>query len=71
MFYCINTCVFLSYRIFEVLHPVVVLALVGVVVFFISIAGQPIDDVMPFLVIFVMLAFPMLIISLCINIYGF
>ena len=53
------------------LHPVVVLALAGVVVFFIGIAGQPIGDVMPFLVIFVMLALPMLIISLCINIYGF
>lgn len=53
------------------LHPVVVLALVGVVGFFISLADQPIGDAMPYLVVFVMLALPMLIISLCINIHGF
>ncbi|PWA36941.1 hypothetical protein CTI12_AA590050 [Artemisia annua] len=58
------------WRVFDVLHPVVVLALVGVVVFFISLAGQPIGFSMPYLVIFVTIALPMLVISLCINVRG-
>lgn len=59
------------YRVFKILHPVVILALVGVVLFFISIADQPIGDSIVYLMVFVTLALPMLIISLCINIYGF
>ena len=59
------------YRVFKILHPVVILALVGVVMFFISLVDQPIGDSIIYLVIFVTLALPMLIISLCINIYGF
>ena len=62
---------FLSYRVFDVLHPVVVLALVGVVAFFISLVDQSFSDVKVYLVIFVMIALPMLVISLCINIRGF
>ena len=54
---------FSLYRIFDVLHPVVVLALAGIVVFFIGLAGQPIGFSMPYLVIFVTIALP-------ISIYG-
>ena len=66
----ISSCI-LPCRVFEVLHPVVVLALAGVVMFFISLTDQPAGDVMLYLVIFVTLALPMLIISLCMNIRGF
>ncbi|PWA38656.1 hypothetical protein CTI12_AA579290 [Artemisia annua] len=59
------------WRIFEVLHPVVILALAGIVVFFIGLAGQPIGFSMPYLVIFETIALPMLIVSSCINIRGF
>ncbi|PWA87406.1 hypothetical protein CTI12_AA035620 [Artemisia annua] len=38
--------------IFEVLHPVVILALAGIVVFFFGLAGHPIGFSMPYLVIF-------------------
>ena len=53
------------------IHPVVALAIAGLVVVFVAMAGQPIGDSMPFIVIIVTLALPMLIISLCINFRGF
>lgn len=44
---------------------------VGVVVFFIRLMNQLIGDYIPYLVVFVTLILPMLIILLCINIHGF
>ena len=49
----------------------VALAIVGLAVVFVSMAGQPIEDSMPYIVFIVLLALPMLIISLCINFHGF
>ena len=58
---------YLSFRIIRVIHPVVALAIIGLVGVFVAIAGQPIEDSMPYIVIIVTLALPMLIICLCIN----
>ena len=58
---------YLSFRIIRVIHPVVALAIIVLVGVFVAIAGQPIEDSMPFIVIIVTIALPMLIICLCIN----
>lgn len=64
-------CLYLSFSIIKVIHPVVALAMVMLVGVFVVIADQPIEDSMVYIVIIVTLALPMLIICLFFNFHGF
>ena len=66
-----NILLYFRRRTIKMIHPVVALAIAGLVVVFVAMVGQPIEDSMPYIVFIVLLALPMLIVSLCINFRGF